>query len=904
MGLNLKNTLNTKLKQNSVRSMPKQTSNIVRSITDKDGTFDVNIQKFDVSPDTITGTKKLLGEAKDKFNIKNQSIIGNETDGETFAGFVKSVGNDEDGNGFVEFVGGAGIEGATAVVAYSSGAPEAISLATKDLEEKTNIKKAAVGTFLDSLPVVLGKPSGGFLSKVLAVVGASAALSSVLGAVSPLAGITEKLSNIKDQFLESTGIGGLINKVNGVIDNATKMLGDITSNITANLGSIVQQSLGGVSGDLATHVSTLATDLVSSELQDLTEPLTNKIRSVSNTALEIRNTPSLGGLIQNMTEDITQNLSNRVNALVPGMGGIVVASVISGIAAGGEQKVNAIKTVILEDGAVKTLGDKVTPVEPIAEAKTVSEAVKVIVKNAEENGATAAEIANVKNAAEKIEKELNDNNFNPKIAGLLAVEASSPQGAPFVLDLSKKFTYVSSVEELELEFSSKLLSESSRSINTVVLHASETFSNKNIGAEEIEAIVSKTGDPEDEIPYHYVIRRDGRLQRGKPVEEEGNHCAKSSNVNPTSIGVVMVGGINRASTEQPWETSSSSFTRAQFDTLEQFLSTYYFHFPSGEVLGHSDVEEEELDPYFDVQEYILSLFGKINQSQVEFEETEKFEDLSSLQGAPLVLGELDSSDRESLLVIARLAIEKGLPNFKTTNELFRSMPANSLNSGSLDDKKNALRKHIADIEAGRVPAPTPSGVSASTFEEEGFLDFANNEGEYTLVGMPQTDGYAANTMTQAEEDAIQEKYGALAGPNPNLHKRVVIEELKSDLTKKLLNICAKMETNLRVNSGYRNPIVNKNVGGHKNSKHMQRIASDIGTRGFSEEKIATLIQHAIDEGFKSIGTYNTFVHLDITSRNYVKCWFSPNDENTPIVKKFAVEVMLKNKVTVPAYARA
>ena len=904
MGLNLKNTLNTKLKQNSVSSMPKSTSNLVRSITDKDGTFDVNIQKFDVSSDTITGTKKLLGEAKDKFNIKNQSIIGDGTDGKTFAGFVKSVGNDEDGNGFVEFVGGAGIEGATAVVAYSSGAPEAISLATKDLEVKTNIKKAAVGTFLDSLPVVLGKPSGGFLAKVLAVVGASAALSSVLGAVSPLAGITEKISNIKDQFLESTGIGGLINKVNGVIDNATKMLGDITSGITANLGGIVQQSLGDVSGDLANHVSTLATDLVSSELQDLTEPLTNKLRSVTNTALQIRNTPSLGGLIQNMTEDITQNLSNRVNGLVPGMGGTVVASVISGIAAGGEQKVNAIKTVILEDGAVQILGDKIAPVEPIASAKTVSEAVKTIVKNAEENGATAAEIANVKNAAEKIEKELNDNNFNPKIAGLLAVEASSPQGAPFVLDLSKKFTYVSSVEELELEFSSKLLSEGSRDINTVVLHATETFSNKNIGAEEIEAIVSKTGDPEDEIPYHYVIRRDGRLQRGKPVEEEGNHCIKSSNVNPTSIGVVLVGGINRASTEQPWETSSSSFTRAQFNTLEQFLSTYYFHFPSGEVLGHSDVEDEELDPYFDVQEYILSLFGKINQSQIEFEETEKLEDLSSLQGAPIVLNELESSDKEALLLIARLAVENGLPNFKTTNQLFRSMPANSLNSGSLDDKKNALRKHIADIEAGRVPPPTPSSVSASTFEEEGFLDFADNEGEYTLVGMPQTDGYAPNTMTQAEEDAIQEKYGELAGPNPKLHKRVVIEELKSDLTKKLLNICAKMEMNLRVNSGYRNPQVNKNVGGHKNSKHMQRIASDIGTRGFSKQQRATLIQHAIDEGFKSIGTYNTFIHLDITSRNYVKCWFSPNDENTPIVKKFAVDVMLKNKVTVPKYARA
>ena len=889
MGFNLKNRLNNHLKNVSTQAMPKSRSNVIKTLTDADGAFDVVVDKLDIVPNALGDADKLFNEIKDKFNIQNQSIIGDGTDGDIFAGFCKSFGNDEDGNGLVEFVGDAGVIGAAAVVAFSSGAPKAIELATKDITEKTNEKLEKAANFLDALPQVLGKPGGGFLGAVLKVVGSVGALNQVLGDVSPLAGITDKITTIKDKILDKTGIGGLIDKVNGVIDNATTAITNTLNSVTESITGAVEQALDGITESLEGAAKNAVKDSVGDAAKD-----TAKKKF------------SLGGLINDIAEDITQNLTNRVKNLVPNIDENLVPGILSGIAEGGLEKVNALKTVLTEEASFKSLGDKVAPIDAITNAKTFSDTIDAVVNNVTKNGGTAAETAAFRNNAEKIEKELSDNSFNPRLAGLLAAEASSPQGEPFTLDLSKKFTYVSSVEELELEFSSKLLSEASRKIDTVVLHASETFSNKNIGAEEIEATIAKLSplEAETSIPYHYVIRRDGRLQRGKPVEEEGSHCNDAPNVNPTSIGVVMIGGINRASTEQPWETSSSSFTRAQFNTLEQFLSTYYFHFPSGEVLGHSDVEDEELDPYFDVQEYILSLFGKINQSQIEFEETEKLEDLSSLQGAPIVLNELESSDKEALLLIARLAVENGLPNFKTTNQLFRSMPANSLNSGSLDDKKNALRKHIADIEAGRVPPPTPSSVSASTFEEEGFLDFADNEGEYTLVGMPQTDGYAPNTMTQAEEDAIQEKYGELAGPNPKLHKRVVIEELKSDLTKKLLNICAKMEMNLRVNSGYRNPQVNKNVGGHKNSKHMQRIASDLGTRGFSKQQRATLIQHAIDEGFKSIGTYNTFIHLDITSRNYVKCWFRPNDENTPIKKKFAVDVMLKNKVTVPKYARA
>jgi len=890
MGLNLKNRLNNHLKNVSTQAMPKSRSSVIKTLTDADGAFDVVVDKLDIVPDALGEADKLLSIAKDKFNIQNQSIIGDGTDGKTFAGFVKSVGNDEDGNGFVEFVGDAGVIGAAAVVAFSSGAPKAIELATKDITEKTNEKLEKAATFLDALPQVLGKPGGGFLGAVLKVVGAVGALNQVLGEVSPLATLTTKINTIKDKILKETGIQGLINQVNGVIDNATTAITDTLNSVTESITGAVEQALDGVTESL----EGAAKDAVKDSVGD----------AATDTA---KKKFSLGGLINDIAEDITQNLTTRVKNLVPDIDENLVPGVLSGIAAGGLEKVNALKTVMTEDAAFKLLGDKVSPLDAITKAKTFADTVDAVVTNAKKNGATAAEIAEFKNNTEKIEKVLSDNNFNPRISGLLAAEASSPQGEPFTLDLSKKFTYVSSVEELELEFSSKLLSEASRKIDTVVLHASETFSNKNIGAEEIEATIAKLSPLEAEasIPYHYVIRRDGRLQRGKPVEEEGSHCDDAPNINPTSIGVVMIGGINRASTEQPWETSSSSFTRAQFDTLEQFLSTYYFHFPSGEVLGHSDVEEEELDPYFDVQEYILSLFGKINQSQIDLEETEQFEEFIANQSAEEVVNSLPAEEAQSLFGIAREVIKNGLLNFKTPQELLRTLSADVLiGAKNLVDKQNVLRSHIASIESGNLPAPTPASTASSIEDQAGFLDTADNEGQYVLIGMPQNKGYGPGTTTQAEENALRAKLGVPIGDNPNLAKRVDISELTNDMQKKLQSLANKMEKNLRINSGYRNEEVNRRVEGHPQSDHMDRIAADISTRGFTINEKKNMLQLALDLGFEGIGTYNTFIHLDIKSREKVVAWYRPkNKQGFVRDKKFAVDVMKINNVTIPGYAR-
>ena len=171
------------------------------------------------------------------------------------------------------------------------------------------------------------------------------------------------------------------------------------------------------------------------------------------------------------------------------------------------------------------------------------------------------------------------------------------------------FTYVSSVEELDFE-----LASITRDITEVIIHATETVNNKNIGAIEINNIHNALGH--DGIAFHYVIRRDGRLQRGRPVDQKGEH-APTNGHNLYSIGIVMVGGLlASAGSINPLENKSSgSFTQPQFDTLEKFLASFYRKFPGGQVFGHADVDEIEEDPYFDVEDYIESIFMKKNTSK-------------------------------------------------------------------------------------------------------------------------------------------------------------------------------------------------------------------------------------------------------------------------------------------------
>ena len=97
-----------------------------------------------------------------------------------------------------------------------------------------------------------------------------------------------------------------------------------------------------------------------------------------------------------------------------------------------------------------------------------------------------------------------------------------------------------------------------RTINEIDIHCSATPPNMDIGVKEIRQWhVAKNWS---DIGYHDVIRRDGTLEEGRPLERAGAHI-RGRNAN--SIAVCMIGGV-KADME-----AANNFTKEQFDTLRR-----------------------------------------------------------------------------------------------------------------------------------------------------------------------------------------------------------------------------------------------------------------------------------------------------------------------------------------------
>jgi N-acetylmuramoyl-L-alanine amidase len=168
------------------------------------------------------------------------------------------------------------------------------------------------------------------------------------------------------------------------------------------------------------------------------------------------------------------------------------------------------------------------------------------------------------------------------------------------------FPYVSSTEELLAE-----LRNIKRDVTEFVVHWTETPTNKNIGSEEINKIHTELGF--EGIGYHYVIRRDGSLQRGRPINLEGEHADVNEH-DKRSIGIVFVGGINVPSGTPNIQdfVSVQSLTRSQINTFDHFCRSFFSVFPGGQALGHNDLDKNQNDPGFDVKAYARSNFNKIS----------------------------------------------------------------------------------------------------------------------------------------------------------------------------------------------------------------------------------------------------------------------------------------------------
>jgi uncharacterized protein YcbK (DUF882 family) len=88
----------------------------------------------------------------------------------------------------------------------------------------------------------------------------------------------------------------------------------------------------------------------------------------------------------------------------------------------------------------------------------------------------------------------------------------------------------------------------------------------------------------------------------------------------------------------------------------------------------------------------------------------------------------------------------------------------------------------------------------------------------------------------------------------------------NELAKNLDIIREHINEPIFVNSGYRSPEHNQNIGGAKNSYHMKGLASDIRTKNFTPIQLKYILEKLIVDGKikqGGIGLYANFLHYDI-----------------------------------------
>lgn len=109
-----------------------------------------------------------------------------------------------------------------------------------------------------------------------------------------------------------------------------------------------------------------------------------------------------------------------------------------------------------------------------------------------------------------------------------------------------------------------------REITEIVIHCTGTAG--DVSAAEVDEYHKSLGW--DGIGYHFLVRTDGTVERGRPVEQQGAHVYRH---NATTIGVAYAGGLK-----------DDSRTPAQKLALRALLLKLTYDYPNSKIMGHRD----------------------------------------------------------------------------------------------------------------------------------------------------------------------------------------------------------------------------------------------------------------------------------------------------------------------------
>ena len=148
-----------------------------------------------------------------------------------------------------------------------------------------------------------------------------------------------------------------------------------------------------------------------------------------------------------------------------------------------------------------------------------------------------------------------------------------------------------------------------RVITLIVVHCSAVKPDQLSSAAQIDSWHRERGFHLG-IGYHYVIRRDGTIEPGRPEWMIGAHChVKGHHYNSHSIGICYEGGLDARG--QPDDTrTAAQKTAAQKKTMRQLLEDLHQRYPRAMIVGHRDLSHDRDCPCFDAYKEYADLQPK------------------------------------------------------------------------------------------------------------------------------------------------------------------------------------------------------------------------------------------------------------------------------------------------------
>jgi N-acetyl-anhydromuramyl-L-alanine amidase AmpD len=125
-----------------------------------------------------------------------------------------------------------------------------------------------------------------------------------------------------------------------------------------------------------------------------------------------------------------------------------------------------------------------------------------------------------------------------------------------------------------------------RHITLIIIHCSAVRPGQTSSAAQIDSWHRRRGWKMG-IGYHYVVRRDGQVEPGRPEWLIGAHCMHH---NRHSIGVCYEGGLD--SEGRPADTR----TTEQKLAMVQLLEVLHRRYPRALIVGHNDLDPQKACP--------------------------------------------------------------------------------------------------------------------------------------------------------------------------------------------------------------------------------------------------------------------------------------------------------------------